>query len=528
MKAVIFAALIAAAIVLVGPAQATTTTQYVELDTVLVIYKHYDRYGDDTIVRDFSAAECSELETEVAYVEEFIWRASNLQCHTKIIETLYIERELTLETIHEASPGKYWLNFGRVEGQTTSVEDDLYDAGYSDGDISIVLVLYAWTNSSGATKRYPAAMFGPQVGCMGDAAYISRPTDSTGSRLVQISHEMSHALDSLLANSAYPDAMVSNDAMQNYNGLMDCVGDFEFRNINDVLWSEWSGIYAQWQTTQTVTDADGDGIPAGGSLPITEATLGSSDTDTDSDDDGLGDFDEVQARFWDMTDLNDTDTDNDGISDGSDAYPLSVIDNILIKKGSAAHLTVDGQINSNEKYKKVANFNGTDADISLDVWVSHKTDVLYIAVDVNDDAMYIPYGAILYDDHIEIQFDAEEDGYMLQGTSNYLLRLCPKDDAGKASVTLDSYYYPGFYHEMGTTGIDAEYTLPAGGYIVEVSIPESALENSLQFNPGNDVRLTFNVRDPDAWGYWPAYNVFSGTGYTFHYASEFVTLSLTN
>ena len=534
MKAVLFTALIAAAILLMGPAQAVTTTQYVEFDTVLVIYKHYDRYGDDTIVRDIDAAETSEIETEVVDAVEWMWRATNLQCLVKVIETIHIERELTLDQIHEmgAGSGNYWLAFWRAPGQTTSVEDDLYDAGYVDGDISIVLVTYPWKSSAGAINPYGAAMYGPPVGCMGDASYVSVLVVDGPYVDKTIIHEVGHVFDVVLDLVGYPDAMVGIHTPGNYNGLIDCEGQFFFRNMDDVLWSEWSDIYSYWAATQTVTDADGDGIPASGSLPITEATLGSSDTDTDSDNDGLGDFDEVQATFWAMTDLNDTDTDDDGTGDNSDPYPLSVIDNTSIKKGNAAQLTVDGEIKNGEKYVKVVNFNGTDADISVDIWVSHKADVLYIAADVTDEVLYAPgYNRMAFRDHVEIQFDAEEDGYMLQGTSNYRLTLCPKSDAGKATVELDGYYTPGTFHEMGTTGIDAEYTTSGGtydGYIMEVSITEAALENSLQFNPGNDLRLTFNIHDADGYGYWTNYNLFTGIDYEFKYANEFVTLSLTN
>ena len=82
---------------------------------------------------------------------------------------------------------------------------------------------------------------------------------------------------------------------------------------------------------------------------------------------------------------------------------------------------------------------------------------------------------------------------------------------------------------MGTTGIDAEFTTSATGYIVEASITEAALENSLQFNPGNDLRLTFIVRDGDG-GTWSGdlYDMFAGTGYRYATADEFVILSLTN
>ncbi len=135
MKAVIFAALIATAIVLMGTAQAVTTTDYIEIDTVLLIYKHYDCYGDDTIVYDMDAAEVSAIETQAAEAVEIFWRASNLRVHFNILETIVIERELTIANIgYYGGPNKHWMGWGAPPGQTTSVEDDLYDAGYSDGD----------------------------------------------------------------------------------------------------------------------------------------------------------------------------------------------------------------------------------------------------------------------------------------------------------------------------------------------------------------------------------------------------------
>ena len=527
MKAVIFAALIATAILLMGPAQAVTTTQYVEIDTVLMIYKHYDRYGDDVYTKDISAAEASEIETQAADAVALFWRASNFRCHMNIIDAIHIERELTNDQLHDYGiEGKYWLSFWRAAGQTTSVEDDLYDRGYVDGDISAVWVVYAWRNSPGSALLMGGGTYGPGTGCMGDAAYSCSPAYAENAGYFR--HEGSHGVDALLKLSGYPDAMWNGDDPIGFNRLIDCGLDFEYKVLNEVLWAEWSGIYTQWATIQTVTDADGDGIPASGSLPITEATLGSSDTDTDSDDDGLSDFDETQARFWDMTDLGDTDTDNDGISDGSDAYPLTVLVNTSIKDGNPNQLTVDGLIKNGEKYKQVSNFNGTDADHSADIWVSHKADVLYIAVDVTDDILYVPT-SIDWADFIAVQIDAEEDGYKVQGTSNYRLMVSPLDVDGKVNMKLKNYSSEGTY-TMDTTGIDAEFTTSATGYIVEFSITEAALENSLQFNPGTDIRITFQLYDPDGFGTWTdfSWNMFSGIDYMINNAKEFVILSLTD
>jgi hypothetical protein len=140
-------------------------------------------------------------------------------------------------------------------------------------------------------------------------------------------HEFQHALDSpICTGSGHPEMM----------------SDHPYSDSPEVYftWGHHAGMHWDWvahtlssfqdyldvrgatDTTITVADADGDGLPDDDPrLPMDEKRFGSDPAKTDTDGDGLDDLAEFCADIYRGSDPRNPDTDGDGIPDGRDANP---------------------------------------------------------------------------------------------------------------------------------------------------------------------------------------------------------------
>ena len=385
------ALMVVAIVLLAGPALAgqppPPSMSYVEIDTVVMFYK--DFYYSETIQLQLTASDISELTTAVNDTVEYVWRASNLKAHLNVIEWIEIDRQFGLDQFREVSPDAYMMYHWDLDG-ATSVQTDLYDAGYSDGDVTLVIQM--WVIKPNASDPKIAAKYGAECfvigntfegGLLGDAAYITLPIPNGDTdRFGTLQHEVSHHLDHLFWKSGYDDEMVSVDGAAAYPGIMDGYLMMQYGNINDATPANWLNIHDFWVTTQTVLDKDEDGVPTDADVPIDEASFGSDYKKSDKDGDGFTDLQELcKAGFWASSDPNDSDTDGDGTGDGSDAEPLINYTSDIAKNTG---VTVDGTIGGGE-YTYAFNYNGTDSNMSIDVYAAWTDGALYIAADVTDD-----------------------------------------------------------------------------------------------------------------------------------------------
>ena len=510
MKAFAITLLIAAGIVLLAPPQAAATTTYVDIDTVFIIYRNY--YYSDTIKKEMTDDEVAVVTGEIEKAVDFFWRASNLKCHLNVVQTLIMDRQLTVAQLVPYGAGgtsPYMLKYWSYDGET-SVESDLYDAGYVDNDLTIVVALWALEKSYAPNQLIGNAYSGQEWGTqtpnalLGDSIYISVPMPQATRQFERygvIVHEIEHGLDQLLNYAGYPTPMVNPDQPKTYVGSQDNGETFKFNNINGVPVAYWNGIYNNWATDVTATDADSDGLPDSGTAPITEATLGSSTSSSDSDSDGLSDLDEMQASYHTIADPTDTDSDDDGTTDGADAYPVYDVET-TITKGSAA-LTVDAAIitsgGQDEQYTHVANCNGTLAEHSYDVYMAWTDDVLWFAAKVTDDELDNSWRVSSSIDGIELRIDGDGDGFRYNGENNYRIFIHPQDneDEDGARIQLDRWAEDGTWYEMDVKDVEAAWTTTANGYIVEMSITEDAFEDNIQFNAAVTLRMQVDSCDRD-------------------------------
>ncbi len=285
MKALTTVALMVVAIVLLAPEALagqppTPTMQYVDIDTVVLIYSKF--YYTETIRMDFSAAEIQACKDAAEAAQLLMWRGSHFEANLNILEFVEPDRALYENQVFRHGNGSYMLYHWSLDGEH-SVESDLIDAGYADGDITITVSLWAWnTGANGARyagECYPGTKTNPAYPhLLGDSAHVTIPVTSgqhTQNLWGIIMHETSHAIDSKLKYSGYPDAMISPDRPNQFDRWMDGGTSFLYENLDAVLWSEWSGMYSWLATVQTVDDTDEDGVPDNANVPLNEVSFGS-------------------------------------------------------------------------------------------------------------------------------------------------------------------------------------------------------------------------------------------------------------
>jgi len=488
--------------------QAAGTVTYVDIPTIAVIYTDYYHTADCQM--HLTAEDVAVVISEIEKTRKFNWRSSHMKCNMDI-DYLIIgddpgERTLTPDMMWSWVENGYWLPFWSCDGGATSVEQDLYDNGIVDGQYAVVLVTYAFKNCDTAWSPIGGGTYGVDMGCIGDAAYIGDPM-AWGLEVEGVTtHEYLHALDSIFEESGNPGGANPHHADQpaTFPYPKDCGLHFNFL-INNVLDpAGWLGLYPQWRVIHTVADTDEDGVPDGGALPMTEATMGTGISDSDSDDDGLSDLEEAMAAYYSESDPLDPDSDGDGIKDGDDPYPLYYC-NEHVGEGTP---TIDGTIDPGE-YTEITRYNEGDLDHAVIFYGRWEDGVLYYAAAVTDELLSVYYTEPWWNDNIEIHIDAQGDGWFVAGNQNYRFLIVPKGGGGVAEVYGHNYYDdPGndAWHEIDVSAVTAAYSTHTGGYVIEVAIPDSVMAG---VTAGRDaaLRTTFFVEDFDEWPGWPRYNL---------------------
>ena len=525
MKALTTVALMVVAFVLLSAPEALAgqppppTTQYVDIDVVVVIYKKF--YYNETSRVDLSAADVQDLKDSTEEARAFIWQASNLKCNINVLEYLEIDRALYVDQIYRAGNGKYMLYHWSIDGEH-SVETDLIDAGYVDGDTTLVISLWSWDSGAGGVRYagecYPGTKTNPtHPHLLGDSAHVTIPVTVTASGFSKggvILHETMHALDSKLGFSGYPDAMTSPDNPSSAGFLVDGGAMWNYLDLDGVLWSEWDGMYDWLATTQTVTDTDEDGVPDDADVPLDEVSFGSDKRKADKDNDGFTDLEEaVDAGFWGSSLPRTADTDGDGTADGSDAEPLiDCTSNIAKNTG----VTVDGSIGGGE-YTLITSFDGGGSDCSVDVYAAWTDGALYFAADVTDDNMWKQQ---FWGDFFKVCIDADNDGWWLSGDENYRIMLAPTWTSGESWFRIDNMNAGGSWTSgLATTDTNAAVVHSGTDWVAEIEIAASDLLG-VTFSASTQLRIAFQINDRDTIGSGvdrDIYDIF--TGATVHNSS---------
>jgi hypothetical protein len=531
MKTLVRATFVLVLFILFFPAIATAAThQYVNFDTLLVIYTRYDSGLGTTV--NLSEQDVAQFVSGSELMRQFVWRASNLKLN---VNFLYNEQAGIDYLVIGDDAGERVLTPDMLEpmydGYTvvpSMVQQDLTALGVTTGEYSVVLCFWAFEPGDG----YEASAGGltwSTGAILGDACFVAIPTCWNAAQGIT-DHEYEHAIDFIFEASGNPGGnnMHHPDQIGTYPGFIDCMWHFRYDSLNVLDPGSYAQLGSGWATVQYAADNDSDGVPDSGDLAITEATLGTNSSMPDTDSDGLSDFEETQVTYHDMSDPdNNPDTDGDGTPDGADAWPLYPNPPDI---ESSSTVDVNGTIDTGE-WIEVVHFNGSDPDINFSCLARWEGTSLYIAYQVTDQEVNTPFGGAeseWWNDLVQLQIDARKDGWYHMATDhNYQFRFVPKGSGGYAEVyAYDFYDDPPNdpMHPINTSAVTARYTVTSGGYEIEVEIPASVIPG-VTIGNGQDIRVAVGINDFDdsEWEWW-AYDAF--TGYTWD-DTGFVQIHLT-
>ena len=286
-----------------------TTTSYVELNNLVVVYRNTNGGTiDDT----------SLLSPALQQARDFYWRHSHMAFNIKW--TVYVIDDY-LDRVHEN---------GYVFPH--EVDTDLRSRGFADGSFDAVVAVvrgsgaYSWgVNTILGTGGYSQVPWW-------DEYYLSSWF---------FVHEFNHIVDAMFANSGHLDYPINHPGAARAGG--------EFVPNSGPNWDLNAGIVQYWERSKWLdlqrignwgsikssVDNDLDTIPDNDpNVPLDEERFGSSRNEKDTDHDGLSDLQEAMAGIFEKTDPVDEDTDGDGLPDGEDSEPVYPLKTTVPEKQS--------------------------------------------------------------------------------------------------------------------------------------------------------------------------------------------------
>ncbi len=455
------------------PARAATAEEAAtympgKLMKVRVLVVIYTNTAGGTI----NAAQINKLKSEMEEARIFYFR--NSYCRLLMdISYIIIPDYRGIEEFWELYPNAYWMTFWDVAGNGNSVQKDLRDRGVTNNMYSAVINFYAW-GENGYNAALGGGTYGVDVNFLGKTAYVGIPhcwDPDTNDWFVI--HEFHHALDSMFHYSGYPEyphadlpIELPGDFGENY--------DFNAFIMRTWPLHKWMALKTPWGNQISIADADLDGLPDSGDLPITEALLGSSTSAVDTDGDGLDDLGEAMAGIFRASLTNKVDTDNDGIIDGFDKYPLYAINEYIPK----ASPTIDGNLDS------VWHLVGSP--------ITQSSTRFNSTIRANWDAnyFYLAFVTSGFNSHFvrpHLYIDADNDGWF-HGKDNYEIVLNPETESvervhiwdcspeavaayGGAIWDDDSRYEDG--RLVVSKDLKFRTTRAGNTYVMELSIPKN-------------------------------------------------------
>lgn len=457
----------------------------------------------NTCQDSFSQSEIDVLLEEVSEAEVFFFRHSNLHLDL-VIETVVVDRYLSLDQFWLLyPPGGYWLPQWSMNG-VNSVEQDLYDLGYQDGDLSGIFVWYAWANTSEVYAALGGGTYG--VGAiLGTASYSSVPLcwdpDTNDWYFL---HEFHHQIDSMFDAWGYPEYPHADMPGAYYGGYDDGYS-FNAWILNSWLEENWYGLQAPWGFPALVLDHDEDALPDSGQcIPLTEMLLQGNAYITDTDGDDLNDGDEAAAGLFAASDLNNPDTDSDGLQDGDDLYPLDAV----VPEIFYGVPQLDGTIGP-EEWGPIIDYPGS-SDLSAQFYGLWDDLWLYFAVHVEDDTVSTPWAEPWWDDALYLRLDAMNDGFLAHGQDNYDLWAAPRGSSNQPTFSVVIVMPDGSFNEELVLESDLIgcYTRTAADYTLEIGIPTN-VETGLYLYPAIEMGLQVEICDYDTYPGWPHTSLFT-------------------
>ncbi len=443
-------------------------TAYTRLETLVVIYP-------DTAAGTLNSTDVSLIEQHIHDTATFVWRQSSLKFYIDLT-ILVIDDYKDISEFNQLENGGYWLNPVDNDNDGISVEMDLLNRGVLRDQYDSINYLWAHNNYT-----LPAAYGGLggliawQLGTTGITENPIFQASGTPQFSTAFPHEMQHTIDFMLDSSGYPDYFHA-DRPWDYPGRFG--EDWSYWVYEMRIWplNDWLVLRAPWGNIQEAPDADGDGVPDEGMLPITEEALGSSTASNDSEGDGFSDLNEIMSGFFKNTGLNEVDLDGDFALDSNDAEPLYAVNTQIPEKTHA----LDG--NPDDWDVLTDETNTSSAPLNATIYANWDSNFFYLMFIVDRYAS------------IHFKIDANADGWF-HGSDNYEVAIDPSYsnpndpsivgkariwDSSEAMIAAKGYpmwdddsNYP--FERLLVTDDIGRYARSYGtGYLVQLAIPQNA------------------------------------------------------
>ncbi len=470
----------------VSPAAGPGLTDYVEIDTLIVIYPN-------TGAGHFNAAEVERIKEQVRDTAEFMWRNSHLKLHMDL-DFLVIDTFKDATEFQTGDPRCPWLWPGDYDGDGESVEADLLAAGVTRDQYHSINLLWAHNGGTldlcwGGLARLDGWHW-QQLGHTGITT--NALFNFAGDIWNPFHHEFQHSIDGFFemnGNSAY---FFADQVQSGFKGRFGEDVDFHAFQMRHWPVRDWFDLTPEWGHYRQTADQDQDSVPdAAPSLRITETSLGSSINESDADHDRFTDLQEAMAGYFYASGPNKADTDGDGMIDGVDFTPVQDV-NRFIWWGAPP---MDGRPAGWSKITGTVLTNGHFITASL--YAAYDADYLYLMAETDRYA------------RVRIHLDTAGDGWWY-GRDNYEVILRPTnpsvldeahvlDATGATIMWDDDPDYPGG-RLLSKADILTNVSPLGSGYRVQAAIPTNAAAGLLPVH-GREIGLLVELQDTGgSWG----------------------------
>ena len=479
---------IAAEAPLIHPQASPGMTDYVQSDLLLLIYTNTasGQLGDAYV----------EMAKEQALItRDFIWRNSHFKYFINL--TFLVIDEYVDETEYESPFGCGWLWADDYDGDGESPEVDMVASGITEGQFDSINLFFPRGDNSIPLCGYggltwPGGWDWQQLGHTMITANLLIPTGET--LWNPFNHEFQHSID-----GAY-----SLKGIEEYfNPDLPWAEPYRFGdnwNFHSVLmrnWPvmQWLELVGEWGDYHQVPDADEDGLPDIGDLPLTELSLGSSPASKDSEGDGFDDLQEAMAGMFRASDPLAANSDGDAWNDAEDFEPLYPISDHIEEKAQILDGDPAGWTLLTDHLE-----SGPEG-FTAAVYANWYEGALRVMFKLNQHA------------NIFMHLDGQADGFW-HGRDNYAFHLYPEGDPLRSAAVQDCSEQQTDLEKFCRFDDDSGYafdrlvdpsdfgrftTYDGDYYIVQLAIPADA-DTGFSAEVGGEIGLNFWFEDID--GHW--------------------------
>lgn len=466
-----------------------TQTSYVQIETLIVIYS-------DTAAGHLNAMQVETVKDQVRRARDFYWRNSHLKLYLNL--TFLVIEDYVDASEFDCPWSCSWMWPNDYDGDRESPSIDLAAHGISENEYDSINLLWAHNGDTitacAGGLTWPAGWWWDGVG---HTAITSNALFAWGDKIWNpFHHEFQHSLSGAFEWNGY-DLYAHPDYPWAQPGRFGDNWSYQAAMMRAVAPEDWLQLAGKWGQVLDAHDADGDGVPDSGDLPLTEENLNSSVALADTDWDGYSDLQEAMAGMFRSSDPRQSDSDGDGVDDAEDIAPLYPVRDRILQKSHVLDGKVSGWTLLTNHFEEP--FDGFEAA----VYGNWHEGTLYLMFVLNKPAI------------IDIHLDGKGDGFW-HGQDNYVLEIdlrikgsdpaiikwaavqdcSPRQTDFEKICRFDDEIEYRFERLFDPTEIGRFATRDKGNYVVQITIPANP-DTGFRASFGNEIGLRILYKEID-------------------------------